>query len=152
MCKIKSKKLINGRLEDIDGTGFFLEINMKDILFKKCLLTNNHILNKNDIKLNKEIKLKYKSEIKTIKINENRRVYTNEELDYTCIEIFDKDNIKEYFKIDENLLEYSIESYKNKNIFILQYPKGNEISFSSGIILDIKDNKIIHNSSTNKGS
>ena len=152
MCKIKSKKLINGNLEDIDGTGFFLEINMKDILFKKCLITNNHVLNENDIKLNKEIILEYKNKIKKIKIKENRKVYTNEELDYTCIEILDKDNIKEYFKIDENLIEYSIETYKNKDILILQYPKGNEISFSSGKILGIKDNKILHNSSTNKGS
>ena len=49
-------------------------------------------------------------------------------------------------------MEYSIEIYKNKEIFILQYPLGNELSFSSGIILEIEDNKIIHNSSTYKGS
>ena len=152
MCKIKSKKIINGKLQDIDGSGFFLEINMNGILFKKCLLTNSHVLNGNDIKLNKEINLEYKNEIKRIKITPNRKVYTNEELDYTCIEIFDKDNIQGYFKIDENLIEYSIENYKNKNIFILQYPKGNELSFSSGTILDIKDNTIIHNCPTNKGS
>ena len=30
MCKIKSKKLINGKLEDIDGSGFFIEIDMED--------------------------------------------------------------------------------------------------------------------------
>ena len=112
MCKIKSKKLINGNLEDIDGTGFFLEINMKDILFKKCLITNNHVLNENDIKLNKEIILEYKNKIKKIKIKENRKVYTNEELDYTCIEILDKDNIKEYFKIDENLINITISKRK----------------------------------------
>ena len=152
MCKIKSKKIINDKLEDINGSGFFLKINMKDILFKKCLFTNNHILNENDIKVNKKIIIEYKNEIKKIDITENRKVYTNEELDYTCIEIFDKDNIKDYFKIDENIMEYSIELYKNKEIFILQYPKGNELSFSSGIILEIKDNKIIHNSSTYKGS
>ena len=35
---------------------------------------------------------------------------------------------------------------------VLQYPKGNEISFSSGKILEIEDNNIFHNSSTNKGS
>ena len=120
--------------------------------FKKCLLTNNHVLNENDIKLNKEIIIEYKNKIKRIKITENRKVYTNEELDYTCIEILDKDNIEEYFKIDDNIIEYSIDKYKNKEIFILQYPKGNELSFSSGIILEIKDNKIIHNSSTYEGS
>ena len=152
MCKIESKKLINGKLEDIIGSGFFLKINMKDILFKKCLLTNNHILDENDIKVNKEIIIEYKNEIKSIEITENRKVYTNKELDYTCIEIFDKDNIKEYFTIDEDLIEYTIEIYKNKEIFILQYPLGDELSFSSGIILDIKGNKIIHNSSTYEGS
>ena len=39
MCKIKSKKLINNKLEDINGTGFFLKINMKE--FKKCLFKSN---------------------------------------------------------------------------------------------------------------
>jgi len=152
MCKIESKKIINGKLEDITGSGFFLKINMKDILFEKCLLTNNHILNENDIKVNKVIIIEYKNKIKSIEITEDRKVYTNKELDYTCIEIFDKDNIKDYFTIDENLIEHSIEIYKNKEIFILQYPEGNELSFSSGIILEIKDNKIIHNSSTCDGS
>jgi len=104
MCKINSKKLINNKLKDINGTGFFLKINMKDILFKKCLLTNNHVLNGNDIKLNKEIIIEYKNKIKRIKITENRKIYTNKELDYTCIEILDEDNIEEYFKIDENII------------------------------------------------
>ena len=150
MCKIKSKKLINNKLEDINGTGFFLKINMKE--FKKCLLTNNHVLNENDIKINKEIIIEYKNKLKRIEITSNRRVYTNKELDYTCIEISEKDNIEGYFKIDENIIEYSIDKYKNKEIFILQYPKGKELSFSSGIILGIKNNKIMHNSSTYEGS
>ena len=41
---------------------------------------------------------------------------------------------------------------KNKDIFILQYPKGNEISFSYGKIRSIKEGKIIHNASTEEGS
>ena len=85
MCKIKSKKIINDKLEDINGSGFFLKINMKDILFKKCLFTNNHILNENDIKVNKKIIIEYKNEIKKIDITENRKVYTNEELDYFMV-------------------------------------------------------------------
>ena len=50
------------------------------------------------------------------------------------------------------MLDNSIEIYKGKEIFILQYPKGNELSCSDGIILGIKDNKVIHNCSTCKGS
>ena len=68
------------------------------------------------------------------------------------IEIFDEDDIKGYFKIDENLLEYSIEAYNSKEIFMLQCPKGNGILFSSGTIIEYKNNNIFHNSSTNKGS
>ena len=152
MCKIKSKKLKNGNLKNINGTGFFLRINMEDILFKKCLLTNNHVLNEKDIKVNKEIEIEYKNKPKIIEIKKNRKVYTNKDLDYTCIEILDTDNIEDYFKIDENIIEYSIEKYKNNEIFILQYPKGNKLSYSSGIILEIENNEIIHNSSTCEGS
>ena len=95
MCKIISQKIINGILKPIKGTGFFLELDIKDIPFKKCLITNNHILNENDIKINKEIIFEYKNKKKIIKIKEDRKVYTNKELDYTCIEIFNKDEIKE---------------------------------------------------------
>jgi len=152
MCKILSQKIINEKLEPISGTGFFLEINKENIPLKKCLLTNNHILNENDIKINRDIIIEYKNEKKEIKITENRKVYTNEVLDYTIIEIYDKDGIKEYFKIDNQIIDNSIEIYNDKEIFILQYPKDNQLSFSEGIILGFEDNKIIHNCSTCNGS
>ena len=50
------------------------------------------------------------------------------------------------------MIDNSIEIYKGKEIFILQCLKGNELSFSDGVMLGIKDNKIIHNCSTCKGS
>jgi V8-like Glu-specific endopeptidase len=74
-------------------------------------------------------------------------------LDYTCIEILKEDNIKQFFKIYEYIIENDIKIYEGKDIFILQYPKGNDLSFSNGKILSIiKDNKIIHNCSTEEGS
>jgi len=45
MCKIISQKIINGKLESVKSTGFFLELDIEDIPFKKCLLTSNYILN-----------------------------------------------------------------------------------------------------------
>ena len=57
------------------------------------------------------------------------------ELDYTCIEIYDEDGIKEYFKIDNQIIDNSIEIYNGKEMIILQYPKENPFSFSEGIIL-----------------
>ena len=47
MCKIKVK---NEKGNNVIGTGFFCEINDKDIPFKKVLFTNNHILNENNKK------------------------------------------------------------------------------------------------------
>ena len=148
MCKIISE---NNKGEPLKGSGFFCELENYPI--KYALFTNHHIFN--DIKVGKIINIEYLTDKvykeKKIKIDENRRVYTNEELDYTCIELFESDDIKDYFKIDEKLLSdnnYII----NKDIFILQYPKGNEISFSYGKIISIKDGQLIHTASTEGGT
>ena len=85
------------------GTGFFCEINDDKIPFKKALFTNYHVLNKESIGINKEIKFEYCKEEKSIIITKNRRVFTKIELDYTCIEIFDTDNINKFFRFEENI-------------------------------------------------
>ena len=65
-----------------------------DILFNKHgLLTNHHIIS--NIKIGKTIHFYYLSEYKKIEITEDRKVYTNEKLDYTFIEIFKDDNIQD---------------------------------------------------------
>ena len=123
ICKIKFKALKDGQIKDGIGTGFFLEINDDDIPIKKALFTNNHVLNENSIEMNKEIVFEYCNEIKKIKITENRKVFTNEELEYTCIEIFNTDNIKKFFRIDETVFGDK-NLLKNIEILILQYPYG----------------------------
>ena len=151
-CKIRNENVI--------GTGFFCRINIDTIPFTLALFTNNHILDRNSIKIGKEIIFEHKNvtTYKTLEITKNRRVFTDEELDYTCIEIFEKDKIfknnevEELFKIDQNILENNISSLLNSDIYILQYPKGSEFSFSIGKI-DFIDNKIInHTASTIDGS
>ena len=143
ICKIKVK--ITG-----SGTGFFCEINDDSIPFKKALFTNNHVLNEICIDTNKEIKFEYCQKENKIRITENRKVFTNKELDYTCIEIFDTDKINKFFKIDQNIFNNK-DSLKNKEIFILQYPYG-ELSHDSGKILGIQNNILIHSVSTEFGS
>jgi len=135
---------------ETSGIGFFCEINDDDFPFKKALFTNNHVLNKENIGINKEIKFEYCKEEKSIIITENRIVFTKRDLDYTCIEIFDTDKINKFFKIDENIINNK-DSLKNKEIFILQYPSG-ELSHNSGTILDIENDIISHNAPTDKDS
>ena len=153
MCKIIYEKLEDNKIKKGKGTGFFCEI--KDFPIKYALFTNNHILNENDIKIGKIINIEFLKESsyskKKIEIDEKRKVYTNKELDYTCIELYKSDGFKDYFKIDPIL--FSNKNYiEGSDIFILQYPEGNELCFSYGKVLSLKDNDIIHSASTKEGS
>ncbi len=132
------------------GTGFFCKIHNKKIPFNKALFTNNHVLNQDRIKIDQEIEFEYCEKNYKIKITKDRMVLTNKDLDYTCIEILDTDEIKKYFYIDETLFSDK-ESLKKKDIFILQYPEGN-LRFHCGKILDIESDLIKHSVPTKGGS
>ena len=135
------------------GTGFFCKISNR--LY--TLITNNHILNEEDIEENKTIDISINDRPKIIKIDKTRKKYTDETLDITFIEIKpNEDDIHNYLEIDEediNEKKNNIElEYKNKSIYILHYPKG-ELSISCGVIKEIKNRKIIeHLCSTEEGS
>ena len=153
MCKIKCKILEEGQIIDGFGTGFFCKIDDNIIPFKRALFTNNHILDKNSIEINKEIIFENCDKTSRIKITKNRRAFTNEELDYTCIEILDIDKINKFFLIDDTIFNNK-NILKNKEIFILQYPNGGNLAHDSGKIMDIDiDNNIIeHSVATKYGS
>ena len=93
ICKIY---LINGK----KGTGFFCKIPFNNNLLT-VLITNNHILNEDDIKVNSIIKLSINNEVKKIEIDNLRKKYTNpdETIDITIIEIKpNKDKIYNYLE------------------------------------------------------
>ena len=149
-CKIKFKFLKEGKVAIAYGTGFFCKIDDKNIPFNKALFTNNHVLNKNEIEINNQIELQYCGETIKIEITKERKAFTNKKLDYTCIEILESDNIKKFFYIDEAIFNNK-NSLINKEIFALQYPKGN-FRFHIGKILNINNNRIEHNIPTDEGS
>ena len=156
VCKIYNKK---------EGTGFFTRIPYKSILLP-VLITNNHIINENDIKNNKiiSIYLNYENKTRNIKLDNTRKKYTNEILDVTIIEIKEnKDNIKYFLELDKNIidsLELNKEEitnklenvYSNKSIYILNYPEGNNVMVSYGPPPRINNEKIEHKCSTKGGS
>ena len=88
--------------------------------------------------------------------------YTNKDFDITIIEIKEKDNIKNYLELDENIISSlknnkdnnNNNDYEDKTLYIIQYPEG-ELSVSYGILnntcLD-KKYDFNHLCSTNKGS
>ena len=96
-CKINFKK--DNKIHT--GTGFFIK-DYDNVPLKAALFTNNHVIN--DINIGNEIQIEYNNVLKSFIITGNRKAFTSKELDYTCIEIFDSDNIKKFFKINENVI------------------------------------------------
>ena len=148
ICKIKFEILQNDEKKEKIGTGFFC--NYKNIPFNKALFTNNHILNEDRIKINKKIEFEYYEKTKIIEITQNRKVFTNIEFDYTYIEILDEDKINKFFNIDKTIFNDK-NSLVNKELLILQYPKGN-LGFDHGKIMNIKENTIESRVNTIDGS
>ena len=166
MCKISYETLDKKQGK---ASGFFCELDNFPI--KYALFTNNHVLNESSIEIDKNIYFEYLEKSssnlynikeKKLKITENRRVFTNKELDYTCIELLESDGISDFFEIDgifdffeiePDLFKYGDKFLVNNDIFVLQYPNFNtDLSFSYGKILSIENNEIIHSSSTEGGS
>ena len=142
-CKIISQSE-NGT--PLHGTGFFCIIPY----LGKVLFTNNHVLNKNSINEGEIIKCRYKDELKKFEIK-NRRCYTNEDLDYTCIQILDEDKIEDFFEI-ENENSNDSKEYNGEDIALPQYPKGGPLKINAGCLVKIEGNQIFHYVTTFKGS
>ena len=110
ICKILIKNGV--------GTGFFCKIPHPDeFKLLPVLITNNHILNEEDLEINKNIKIAINNEVKIIVINDSRLVYTSKEFDVTIIEIKPEDKIKKFLEIDENVFDNDyLKIYKKNNI------------------------------------
>ena len=140
-----------------EGTGFFIKIPYKSSLLP-CLVTNHHIIDSKNIKLNNIITIYINEEKreKNIKLNEQRIYYTNKELDVTFIEIIEnQDNIKNFLELDESIIDslrlsdkdiegYLKNIYSNKSIYVLNYPEGKNVVVSYGGPPKIMENEIQH--------
>ena len=160
ICKSNNKQ---------NATGFFCKLPVFNSILP-VLITNSHILNKDDIKVNriikivliekeKEIEIENKKEIEKEKekvidivINEPRITFTDENLDITIIEIIPEvDGINDFLEIDKEVDEINLKE-KIKYLYILQNING-KLCISYGE-LKYKPNgqKIIYSCTTSKGS
>ena len=129
MCKIIKEQEI--------GIGIFCQINLKGQKIR-FLLTNNHILNKDSLIFENQIKCELWDKGFTLVISQERRFFTNEELDYTAIEIFEYDGIEHFFQIQNE--EISL----NEKIGIIEN-LDDKIKIKTGQIKEINDLEIKHN-------
>ena len=82
------------------------------IPFKKCFITSNNIIDENDINNKNEIRIGYEAEEKQIEIKNNRKIYMDKNIGYTCIEILEEEDLMvNYLKISKE----EIDDLKNNN-------------------------------------
>ena len=150
VCKIRIE-LKNGIIK---GTGFFLEFLACGEVFR-CLISNEHVIQKNLINNNTIIYILYDNEKKTanIKLNKQERYikdFKDSKLDITVVEILKEDNIpKKYFLTEGHIAN---DRLNDSEICILGYPEGGEIKMSKGKITKIDGYEFTHLASTEVGS
>ena len=115
-------------------------------------MTNEHVIKKNIIESNKLIDVKYNYEKNwiRIKLNEKERIIKyDKEIDVTIVEIIPEDKIKNKYFVLPNLSDMN---YINKDIYIVQFPGGNDLSYSEGKIKNIDNYELSYDASTKSGS
>ena len=135
-----NKCIFKIKINNLNGSGFFVIIQNKDdwnAVPTRVLMTNNHIIGQDSIKVGKKIPIFLKNKKIDIYIDNNRNTYTNENLDVTIIEIKQSDGIScdSFLEIDQNIFKDNPESiFENCPIYLLHYPKVTNPNKSDGVI------------------
>ena len=142
------------------GSGCFLKLERNKKPFY-CLITNQHVINSEMVEKKEKITIYYDNEKKKISVflNRDKRVIVCfqevNNLDVIIIEMNEgkiNDKKNNYFLTPNMNYSSPFEKYKDKDIQLIQYPLGGNLSYSEGKILTIKENMFLHNSSTQEGS
>ena len=92
-------------LENEYCSGFFCRIPFGD---KKelvnALFTCHHVLTQKILSSTEHIILQINKKEKKLSLK-NRRIYSNPQLDYSCIEILNEDDIEDFYSIDDGNLK-----------------------------------------------
>lgn len=164
---IDSAKLIISQMENCvckiynkDGskcTGFFCLIRHPDQShLLPLLITVDHCFSEG-LKDGDSIQLSLNNdtELKNIKIDNNRKIYRSEEYDTDFIEIKPEDKINIFLEVDEKILgdEKEIEYiYKKKSLYIIHYLKGEKVCMNLGLFTNLNKKSFFHSCNTDFGS
>ena len=147
--------------DQVGGSGFFIKLETNDDNKPlRCLMSNEHVITKEIINLNKTIDVYYddqRGKIK-IKLDKNERMIRDFRylgIDATIVEILEKDRVQnDLFLLPYIAFNEGYQELKDKDIYIVQYPAGRGLSYSEGKIFEIDEMtyQIMHKSSTKGGS
>ena len=125
------------------------------------LITNNHVLDKNDIDNNIKITLQLNNGkiTKILSINDNNRLtYTSDKYDITILEIKEnKDKLdNKYLELDDYITKFEPDNlkniYSNESIYLIGYPEDKNVLVSYGKPPKFEDTYLNHFCSTKEGS
>ena len=153
-------KILVYDIKPYTGSGFFLKTRKENEDFY-CLITCEHVITKDKIESKTTIiEVSYDNLNKTFEIllNEDMRFirdYTYLGIDGSVIEILPEDKVDEkyFLKCNPDYL-YSFENLQKRTIFVLQFPGGGPLKYSSGKIesIDKYSKEFTHKASTESGS
>ena len=156
LCEIKTN--------DGYGTGFICTLKFPDKNTKiVCLITNYHVINEDMINFKENIEIILNKENIKIDLMKERRIWMDEKIDYTIIELLKEDNIfqsiKKSFDIYDNCYNYNYNknNYDKKYIVIAAISITKEIKIGQGILYtnaeELEKNKYIffHDCNTDEG-
>ena len=131
------------------GTGFFMNINSLNYL-----ITNNHVISKDIIYKNIEIKI-HNNNIFKLKL-ENRDIQSFPlPIDITIIEIKRYDYIYNdiiFLDYDNNFINNGYSMYKMVDIFTVAHPSREDASCASGKVVNIENFEFEHDIDTDSGA
>ena len=140
------------------GSGFFLKFRRNSQPFY-CIVTNNHVITSKLIRDKTKVIINYENETKKLSfdLNKEERIIIcfqeSTKIDVTIVEITPKDKIDESYFLEPSTKQF--EQIEKTKIQIVQYPGGNELSYSDGEISGIYEknkNMFLHDSGTFGGS
>ena len=140
LCKIQSRTLGF-------GTGFLCKIpfpNKNDISgFLPVLITNNNIIDNDDIAIGKTLFFYLGNEKYSIEIDNSRKIYINDKYNIIIIEINEKDKLKinSFLEIDNNVYRDKLDAiFIGKSVYLFYFQNGKELKYSSGSMKNIDNN------------
>ena len=140
------------------GSGVFLKIERNNKPFN-FLMTNHHIITKDMIEHRETITIFYDNEKSklSLELNKKERIiqtYNDFQIDITIIEIIPKDKIENKFFLNVDLDDYRSLEEKDIPIQVIQYPNGENLSYSNGKMNRFQsiDYMFYHDASTLEGS
>ena len=140
------------------GTGFFTRIPFPDYFhLLPVLVTVSFVIDSNALKQDCiHISLNDDKELRKIKLKDTKRkIFKNNELNTTFIEILPEDKISDFLEVDENIFKENKifkEIYYRKSIYVLHYMEGEKCAMNTGIIKNINCKDILHSCNTHMGS